>query len=74
MSSVLVHGYIPKAITGSVIVSVIKDKNRRVNEKGNYWPICFSNICSKIIDVVLTNGMDAYLQTTPHQFGFKPHT
>ena len=40
-----------------VTVPVIKDKNRRVNEKGNYRPICLSNVCSKIIDAVLiTNG------------------
>ena len=72
VSSILVHGYIPKSITESVIVLVIKDKNRRVNEKGNYRSICISNICSKIIDAVLFNRMYTYLQTTPHQFGFKP--
>ena len=47
--SILVHGYIPKSITESVIVPVIKDKNIRVNQKGNYMPICLSNICSNII-------------------------
>ena len=72
LSSILVHGYIPKAITESVIVPVIKDKNRHVNEKGNYSPICLLNTCSKIIDAVLFNRTDTYLQTTPHQFGFKP--
>ena len=49
VSSTLVHGYIPKAITESVIVSVIKDKNRRVNKKGNHRPMCLLNLCSKII-------------------------
>ena len=33
--------------------------------------LSISNICSKIIDVVLFNTMDTYLQNTPHQFGFK---
>ena len=36
VSSILVPGYIPKSITESVIVPVIKYENRRVNEKGNY--------------------------------------
>ena len=72
VSSILLHGYIHKSITESVIVPVFKDKNRRVNQKGNYRPICLSNICSKIIDAVLFNRTDTYLQTTPHQFGFKP--
>ena len=67
VSSILVHGYIPKVIT----VPVIKDKNRCVNDKGNYRPICLSNIGSTIVEAVLLNRMDVYLQTTPHQFGFK---
>ena len=50
---------------------IIKDKNRRVNDKGNYRPICLSNIGSKILEAVLLNRMDVYLQTTPNQFGFK---
>ena len=37
----------------SVIVPIIKDKNKRVNDKRNFRPICLSNICSKIIEVVL---------------------
>ena len=64
VSSILLHGYIHKSITESVIVPVFKDKNRRVNQKGSYRPICLSNICSKIIDAVLFNRTDTYLQTT----------
>ena len=71
VSSILVHGYIPNVITKSVIVPVIKDKNRRANDKSNYRPISLSNIGSKIVEAVLLNRMDVYLQTTPHQFGFK---
>ena len=51
-------GYIPKVITESVIVPVIKDKNRHVNDKGNYRPICLSNIGSKIVEAVPLNRMD----------------
>ena len=50
---------------------VIKDKNRRVNDKGNYRSICLSNIGSKTVEAVFLNRMGVYLQTTPHQFGFK---
>ena len=66
VSSILVHDYVPKAITESVVVPVIND------QKDNYRPICLSIIGSKIVDAVLLNRIDAYLQTTPHQFGFKP--
>ena len=48
-----------------MILPVIKDKNRRVND----MPISLSNLCSNIVEAVLLNRMDDYLQTTPHQIG-----
>ena len=60
VSSILVHGYKPKVITESVIVPVIKDKHRRVNDKGNYRLVCLSNIRSKIVEAILLNRMDYY--------------
>ena len=47
VSSIVVHGRVPHSMNESVIV-----KNKRVNDKRNYRPICLSNICSKIIEVV----------------------
>ena len=49
VTSILVHGYIPKLITKYVIVTVIKNKSRRLNEKSNYRRICISSIRSKIV-------------------------
>ena len=48
-------------IDESVIVPIIKDKNKRVNDKNNYRPICLSNICSKIIEVVICNRTGTFL-------------
>ena len=48
-----------------VTVPIIKDKNKRVNDKNDYRPICLSNVCSKIIEVVIFNS-------SSNQFGFKP--
>ena len=56
----------------SVIVPLIKDKNKRVNDKRNYRPICLSKMCSKIIEVVLFNRIITFLQSSSNQFGFKP--
>ena len=55
VTSIVVHGHVPESMNESVIVPIIKDKNKRVNDKRNYRPICLSNICSKIIEVVLFN-------------------
>ena len=58
--------------TISHLGSIIKDKNKRVNDKNNYRPICLSNICSKIIELVIFNRICTFLQSSPNQFGFKP--
>ena len=72
VSSIVVHGLVPHNTNESVIVPIIKDKNKRVNDKSNYRPICLSNICSKIIEVVIFNRIGTFLQSSPNQFGFKP--
>ena len=38
---------------------------------GNYRRLCLFRIGSKIVEALLLNRMDVYLQTTPRQFGFK---
>ena len=74
VSYIVVHGHVPHYMNESVIVPIIKDKNKRVNDKNNYRPICLSNIslCSKIIEVVIFNRIGTFLQSSPNQFGFKP--
>ena len=63
----------PCATCYESICYIIKDKNKRVNDKRNYRPICLSNICSKIIEVLLFNNrISTFLQTDSNQFGFKP--
>ena len=48
VSSIVVHDHVPQSMNESAIVPIIKDKNKRVNDKRNYRPICLSNVCSKI--------------------------
>ena len=71
MSAVLVHGYVPKSMLKSVIVPIIKNKNKRTNDKDNYRPICISNVFTKVVEKVLYSRMEDYLQSTNNQFGFK---
>ena len=40
VTSIVVHGHVPESMNESVIVPIIKDKNKRVNDKRNYRPIC----------------------------------
>ena len=70
VSSIVVHGHLPQSMNESVIVPIIKKRNKRVNDKNNYRPICFTNICSKIIEVVIFNRISTFLQSSSNQFGF----
>ena len=72
VSSIVVHGHLPQSMNEYVIVPIIKDKNKRVNDKNNYRPICLSNLCSKIIEVVIFNRISTFLEISSNQFGFKP--
>ncbi len=44
VSSIVVHGHLPQSINESVIVPIIKNKNKRVNDNNNYRQTCLSNI------------------------------
>ena len=55
----------------SVTVPIIKDKNKCVNDTNNYRPICLSNICSKILEVIFIR-INTFLESSSNQFGFKP--
>ena len=56
----------------SVVVPIIKDKNKHVSDRDNYRLICLSNAFAKILGKILYNPMQSHLQTTCNQFGFKP--
>ena len=47
MSFIFTHGVIPSSLMESVIVPVITNKNNRIDDQGNYRPICLSNVCSR---------------------------
>ena len=42
VSSIVVHDHLPQSMNESVIAPIIKDKNKRVNDKNNYRPIYMS--------------------------------
>ena len=46
----------------SVIIPIIKNKNKRISDKDNYRPICLANVFTKVVEKVLYSRMDGYLQ------------
>ena len=74
MSAILIHGNVPGSMLTSVIVPIIKEKNKRIlSEKDNYRPICLSYVLTKLLkNSIMYSRMEICLQTTFNQFGFKP--
>ena len=71
VTSVLFHGHLPNSLIESVIVPIIKDKNKRVSDKNNYRPIGLSNICTKILEKLLLCRMEDFMCISANQFRFK---
>ena len=46
------------------------DKNKHVNDTNNYRPIFLSNMCSKIIELILFNRISTFLQISYNEFGY----
>ena len=49
LSALLVHGRVPSDILKSVMVPIVKNKNKRVSDKENYRPICLANVFTKVL-------------------------
>ena len=71
MSSILVHGRVPSAMLKSVMIPIVKYKNKHITDKENYRPICLANVFTKVIENVLLSRLQNRLSTTCSQFGFK---
>ena len=71
LSSLFIHGFLPDSMLSVVLVPVIKNKSRRINDSDNYRPIALASIVSKVVEKVILNRISEYLLTTCNQFGFK---
>jgi exonuclease III len=71
-TAIFMHGVLPQSMLSSVMVPIVKDKNKRVCDKNNYRPICLANICTKVLEKVMLTRLEGYIETLPNQFGFKP--
>ena len=71
ISSIFSHGFIHSSLMESVIVPVIRNKTKRITDKGNYRPIWLSNVCSKIVEMALARRLNVSLYSSHNQFGFK---
>ena len=74
MSAVLIHGHVPRSAMRSVLVPIIKNKNKRITDKDKYRPICFSNVFTKVIEKVLLFVCKADFQRPAINLGLNINT
>ena len=55
----------------AVLVPVIKDKAGKISSKDNYRPIALASVISKLVEVIMCDRIEMYMNTNPNQFGFK---
>ena len=50
---------------------VIKDNAGKISSKDNYRHIGLASVISKLVEVIMLDSIEMYMNTNPNQFGFK---
>ena len=67
----LFHGVVPDNCLASVIIPLVKDKNKNLQDVNNYRPIAVASTISKLFECFILHQINPFLQTAHNQFGFK---
>ena len=65
------HGFLPESMLSVVLVPVINDKAGKISSNDNYRPIVLGSVISKLVEVIMLDRIEMYMNTNPNQFGFK---
>ena len=65
------HGFLSELMLSVVLVPVIKDKAGKISSKDNYHPIALASVFSKLLEIIILDRIEMYMDTNPNQFGFK---
>ncbi len=71
-NSMIQHGHIPQSFMDTIIIPLIKDKKGDIGSSDNYRPIALTSVLSKVFESVMLEKCKSKLDTTPHQYGYKP--
>ena len=67
------YRYIPKELMKVVLIPIIKNKTLNPGISANYRPIAIPTSASKLLELIISERTNPYLETTNSQFGFKSH-
>ena len=71
ISALFIHGFLPDSMLSVVLVPVVKDKCRRINDHDNHRPIALASVLSKTVEKIILNRMSDFSLTSCNQYGFK---
>ena len=69
----ITHGYSPKELVKSTIISIPKDKSASLSKSTNYRGISLFNSINKLFDYIIIDLCGDTLSTNDMQFGYKPN-
>ena len=69
----ITHGYYPKELVKSTIISIPKDKSASLSKSTNYRGISLFNSINKLFDYIIIDLCGDTLSTSDMQFGYKPN-
>ena len=65
----LFRGVIPGICLTSVIIPIVKDKNKDLQDVNNYRPIAVASTVSKLFERFILHQINPFFETAHHQFG-----
>ena len=68
----LSHGFVLKACLDTLLVPIVKNKNKNVQDTYNYCPIALVTVISKLLERYILHRILPSLHISQNQFGFKP--
>jgi len=71
LNSILNHSTVPDGLVYSLLIPLIKDRSGMLDDRTNYRAIALSTTLSKILELVLVERLQPFLNTSDAQFGFK---
>ena len=71
LSSMVTHGYTPKALQVSTIISLIKDPTKDICSSNNFRGIALSSCINKLFDLLLLNMCSHKFETSHLQYAYK---
>ena len=69
----LTHGYYPKELVKSAIISIPKGKSASLSKSTNYRGISLFNSINKLFDYIIIDLCGYNLSTSDMQLGYKPN-